>query len=124
MAVEVSDLIRENLREELSKIERSSDLSQMTILSRSGMKIATASSSAIDADPITASSAALIDVGIRFIGNIQHGDLKEILVRGKSGYAILQHIDSNFMIFAGLTNLSRIGFYLEYIRGLFYKDKK
>lgn len=102
--------------EELKKIEKSSDLSQMTILSRSGMKIATADSSNIDADPITASSAALIDIGVRFIDNVQHGDLREILVRGIDGYAILQHIDSNFMVFAGLSNLGRIGFYLDFLR--------
>lgn len=116
MAMDVSDQVRVSLMEELKKIENSSDLSQMTILSRSGMKIATADSSNIDADPITASSAALIDIGVRFIENVQHGDLREILVRGIDGYAILQHIDSNFMVFAGLSNLGRIGFYLDYLR--------
>ncbi|MBD3353184.1 MAG: hypothetical protein GF364_17010 [Candidatus Lokiarchaeota archaeon] len=116
MSSEISTEIRKNLQTELAKIETESDLNNMTILSRSGMKIATASSSELDADPITASSAALIDLGIRFNNNIEHGDLREILIRAPQGYAILMYIDSEYMTFAGLPNPSRIGYYLGLLR--------
>ncbi|MHA1727302.1 MAG: roadblock/LC7 domain-containing protein [Promethearchaeota archaeon] len=116
MAVDISEQIRISLMKELSKIETESDLSHMTVLARSGMRIATADSSSVDADPITASSAALIDVGIRFIGNMNHGTLREILIRGKGGYAILMYIDNEYMTFAGLSNPARIGYYLEFLR--------
>lgn len=116
MSAEVSSGIRQSLQRELSKIESTTDLDNMTILSRTGMKIATATTSEIDADPITASSAALIDVGVRFNNNMEHGDLREILIRSGSGYTILMYIDNQFMTFAGLPNLSRIGYYLELLR--------
>ena len=116
MSMDVSKQIRTNLMEELAKIEGTSDLKNLTILSRVGMKIATSQSSDIDADPITASSAALIDVGVRFNSNVDHGDLKEILIRGINGYSILMYIDQEYMTFAGISNLARIGYYLEFLR--------
>lgn len=116
MSSEVSETIRQSLMNELVKIEKRTDLRNLTILSRTGMKIATATSCEIDADPITASSAALIDVGIRFNNNVKHGDLREILIRSPKGYSILMYIDNEYMTFAGLPNLSRIGYYLELLR--------
>ncbi|MBN2155739.1 MAG: roadblock/LC7 domain-containing protein [Candidatus Lokiarchaeota archaeon] len=116
MSTDVNDEIRSNLMNELARIESTSDLQNLTILSRNGMKIATSKSHHIDVDPLAASSAALIDVGLNFVQNLHHGDLKEILIRGKEGYAILMHIDSNYLTFAGLTDLARIGYYLELLR--------
>ncbi|MCP4762677.1 MAG: hypothetical protein GY870_12930 [archaeon] len=116
MSMEATEGIRQNLMNELVNIEGDTDLSQMTILSRAGLRIATASSFVVDADPISASSTALIDVGTRFVGNLSHGNLREILIKGNQGYAVLMHIDLNFMMFAQLSNLARIGFYLEYLR--------
>jgi predicted regulator of Ras-like GTPase activity (Roadblock/LC7/MglB family) len=116
MSTEVDDSIRKNLMNELSRIENTSDLQNLTILARNGMKIATANTYQPDMDPTAASSAALIDVGLNFVQNLHHGNLKEILIRGKNGYAILMHIDNNYLTFAGLTNLARIGYYLELLR--------
>jgi predicted regulator of Ras-like GTPase activity (Roadblock/LC7/MglB family) len=116
MSTEVNDSIRKNLMDELLRIESTSDLQNLTILARNGMKIATAKTYQPDMDPTAASSAALIDVGLNFVQNLHHGNLKEILIRGKTGYAILMHIDNNFLTFAGLTKLARIGYYLELLR--------
>ncbi|TFG18955.1 MAG: hypothetical protein EU530_07660 [Promethearchaeota archaeon] len=113
---EVDVQIRKNLMGELHRIESTSDLQNLTILARNGMKIATANTFQPDMDPTAASSAALIDVGLNFVQNLHHGNLKEILIRGKSGYAILMHIDTNYLTFAGLSNLARIGYYLELLR--------
>ncbi|MHA1112109.1 MAG: roadblock/LC7 domain-containing protein [Promethearchaeota archaeon] len=113
---EVDDTIRKNLMDELQRIENTSDLQNLTILARNGMKIATAKTYQPDMDPTAASSAALIDVGLNFVQNLHHGNLKEILIRGKGGYAILMHVDTNYLTFAGLSNLARIGYYLELLR--------
>ena len=113
---EVDDTIRKNLMGELQRIESTSDLQNLTILARNGMKIATAKTFQPDMDPTAASSAALIDVGLNFVQNLHHGNLKEILIRGKNGYAILMHIDTNYLTFAGLSNMARIGYYLELLR--------
>lgn len=112
----IADEIRQSLMGELANIEKKTDLTRLTVLSRSGMKVATSDSMTIELDSTAASSAALIEVGIRFNSNVQHGSLREILIRGKSGYAILMYIDSDYMIFAGLANLARIGYYLEFLR--------
>ena len=81
MSTDVSDAIRKNLMDELVRIESTSDLQNLTILSRNGMKIATAKAFQVDVDPLAASSAALIDVGLNFVQNLHHGNLKEILIR-------------------------------------------
>jgi len=108
--------IRKTLMHELAKIEKSSELEQLTILSRSGMKIATAQSAEIDADPISGSSAALIDVSNRFCNNMLDGNLREIIIKAPKGYSILMYINNEFMSFAGVSNLNRIAYYLELLR--------
>ncbi|MHA1339399.1 MAG: hypothetical protein ACTSRZ_04195 [Promethearchaeota archaeon] len=116
MSEDISESIRQTLMRELAKIEEKSDLKQMSILSRSGMKIASAKSAEIDVDPISGSSAALIDVGGRFNNKMQHGNLREIIIRAPQGYTILMYINNEYMTFAGLSNIDRIGYYLEFLR--------
>ncbi|MHA1821043.1 MAG: hypothetical protein ACTSU2_09745 [Promethearchaeota archaeon] len=112
----VSSEIRTSLMNELKIIEDSTDLKNMTILSRQGMKIASADSIEISVDPVFASSTALIELAITFNDKVEHGTMRELILRGEDGYAILMYIDENYMTFAGLKDMAKIGYYLEYLR--------
>jgi predicted regulator of Ras-like GTPase activity (Roadblock/LC7/MglB family) len=82
------------------------------------MKVASASSSELDADATSASSTALIDLGLRLSVATEHGDLTEIILHNTSGYSIILAINDEYLVFGGLKNVYRIGYYLGYIREL------
>ncbi len=104
------------LQIEIQHIEKGTDLKRVAVISRIGMKIASAISDQIDADAETASSSALIELAERLTGSLNHGHLREIVVKADSGFIILQFINQKYMLFGGIENPLRIGFYLEYLR--------
>jgi predicted regulator of Ras-like GTPase activity (Roadblock/LC7/MglB family) len=98
--------------------ENKTDLENLAVLSRVGMKVASSASSELDADAISASSTALIDLGLRLSEATAHGALTEIILHNKSGYCILQAINEEYIVFGGLKNVYRIGYYLGYLKDL------
>ena len=110
--------VRDKMMDILRVEEDKTDLENLAVLSRVGMKVASASSSELDADAISASSTALIDLGLRLSEATAHGALTEIILHNKSGYCILQAINEEYIVFGGLKNVYRIGYYLGYLRDL------
>ena len=112
----VEPVIATSLMEEIQKIERGTDLKRVAVISRAGMKIATSLSDQMDADAETASSAAIIDLADRLSESTQHGALREIVVKADKGFVILQFINQEFMVFGGISDPLKVGYYLEYLR--------
>ncbi|MHA1194611.1 MAG: hypothetical protein ACTSUX_08560 [Promethearchaeota archaeon] len=110
--------IRAKIMEVLQNEEKKTDLDNLAVLSRVGMKVASSTSSEIDADATSASSTALIDLGLRLSEATAHGALTEIILHNSSGYCILQAINDDYIVFGGLKNIFRIGYYLGYLREL------
>lgn len=108
--------IQQKLMEILKLEETRTDLKDLAVLSRVGMKVASSTSAELDADAISASSTALIDLGLRLSEATYHGALKEIVLHNQMGYTILMAINDEYIVFGGLTNPFRIGYYLGYIR--------
>lgn len=98
--------------------ESNTELENLVVLDRVGMKVATATSSELDADATSASSTALIDLGLRLNQATDHGALTEIILHNSSGYSILMAINEDYIVFGGLRAVVRIGFYLGYLRDL------
>ncbi len=110
--------IREKMMNILKIEEDRTDLENLAVLSRVGMKVASALSSELDADATSASSTALIDLGLRLSEATAHGALTEIILHNTSGYSILLAINDEYIVFGGLKNVYRIGYYLGYLREL------
>lgn len=113
--------IREKMMLVLKEEEEKTDLKNLAVLSRVGMKVSSAYSSELDADATSASSTALIDLGLRLSEATAHGALREIILHNTSGYSILMAINDEYIIFSGLKNVLRIGYYLGYLRELVKK---
>jgi predicted regulator of Ras-like GTPase activity (Roadblock/LC7/MglB family) len=116
MAMATAPETSKALQIEIQKIEAGTDLKRVAVISRIGMKIADAASSQMDADAETASSSALVELAERLMSSLNHGHLREIVVKADSGFVILQFINQEYMLFGGVENPLRIGFYLEYLR--------
>ena len=110
--------IREKVMHILKIEEEKTDLDNLTVLSTVGLKVASSTSSELDADTTSASSTALIDLGLRLSKATQHGSLMEILLHNAAGYSILMAINESFIVFSGLSVPYRIGYYLGYLREL------
>ncbi|MHA1105326.1 MAG: hypothetical protein ACTSPN_06340 [Promethearchaeota archaeon] len=96
--------IRENMMNILSHEEEKTDLENLAVL--------------LDADATSASSTALIDLGLRLSEATAHGALTEIILHNTFGYSILLAINDEYIVFGGLKNVFRIGYYLGYLREL------
>ncbi len=116
--------IREKMMILLKNEEANTDLVNLAVLSQVGMKVADAVSSELDADAISASSTALIDLGLRLNQATDHGALTEIILHNSSGYSILIMINREYIVFGGLREVYRIGYYLGYLRELARKLNK
>ena len=117
----IAEDIRIKMMHVLREEEEKTDLEDLAVLSRVGMKVASAFSSDLDADATSASSTALIDLGLRLSQATAHGALMEIILHNTLGYSILQAINEEYVVFAGLKNVYRIGYYLGYLRELVKK---
>ncbi|MFX0030861.1 MAG: hypothetical protein ACFE8B_16730 [Candidatus Hermodarchaeota archaeon] len=120
----ITDDVRHKIMYVLKDEESRTDLENLAVLSRVGMKEATAYSSDLDADATSASSTALIDLGLRLNQATDHGALTEIILHNSSGYSILMAINDEYIVFGGLRAVVRIGFYLGYLRELARKLNK
>ena len=118
---EIAEDIRERMMGLLGIEEQKTDLEGLSIISRVGMKIVSANSMELDADAVSASCTALIDLGIRLSNATNHGSLTELILHNKEGYSILMAIDDEYLVFCGLKAQQRIGFYLGYLRDLALK---
>ena len=114
----IAEDIRKKMMVVLKKEEDNTDLENLAVLSRVGMKVASATSSELDADATSASSTALIDLGLRLNQATVHGALTEIILHNTSGYSILVAINDEYIVFGGLRAIYRIGYYLGYLREL------
>lgn len=114
----LADDVRQKLQYVLKEEEDKTDLKNLSVLSRVGMKVSSAKSAELDADATSASSTALIDLGLRLSEATNHGALREIILHNKSGYSILMAINDEYIVFSGLTAVYKIGYYLPYLREL------
>ncbi len=102
----------------LAKVERESDLKNVKIINHAGMRIASAKSDSTDAEDDVASSNALIMLGNNFLKEVNHGEMREVILRAEQGYVIIQYISQDYMVYAMLSNLMRVGYYISYLRNL------
>ena len=67
----------------LAKVERDSDLKNVKIINHAGMRIASSASDHTDAEDDVASSNALIMLGNNFLKEIDHGEIREVILRAE-----------------------------------------
>jgi predicted regulator of Ras-like GTPase activity (Roadblock/LC7/MglB family) len=120
---EIEHEIQTRMMQLLKVEEAKTDLDNLSVLSRVGMKVASATSDELDADATSASTTALIDLGLRLSDATAHGALLEIILHNTAGYSILMAISDEYVVFGGLKNAHRIGYYLGYVRELAKKLK-
>ncbi|HMF32932.1 MAG TPA: roadblock/LC7 domain-containing protein [Candidatus Lokiarchaeia archaeon] len=118
MSIEISAQTSEVLMQLMQDVEAGTDLRNLAVINRVGMAVASSRSATTDATAVTATSSALIDLSEKMSESIQHGKLRELLIRSSLGYDILMAVSKDLMIFGSLANPLRVGYVLGYLREL------
>lgn len=79
----------ENLNRVLRALQSSSpDVEASALISEDGLMIASALPQHIDETRVAGMSATLSSLGSRAAAELERGDVEEVLIRGKNGYAV------------------------------------
>nr|MDO8119469.1 roadblock/LC7 domain-containing protein [Candidatus Sigynarchaeota archaeon] len=112
MSVKISETVQQNLAEILNNVMATSELVNCIVVTRTGLKIAPD----VTADTFSASSSALIDLGERVVGSLQHGTLQEMVINALGGYVILVAIGHEYMLLGSTSAALKMGYYLPFLR--------
>ncbi len=112
MSVKISEEVQQNLSEILTNVMATSELVNCIVVTRTGLKIAPD----VTADTFSASSSALIDLGERVVGSLQHGTLQEMVINALGGYVILVAVGSEYMLLGSTSAALKMGYYLPFLQ--------
>lgn len=110
---------------EIEALESATDLEGTAIISKTGLRIASADTSSITADLFSASPAALISLGTNISESLNQGELKDVVVRGQKGFTIISVTqDSDFMLITNSRRGYALGYYFHKIHKAFMEMQK
>ncbi len=109
------------LMRSLETLESSTDLEGTAIVSKTGLRVASSETADVVADVYSASPATLISLGEKISEGLNQGELKEILIRGTSGYTIILvgDKDNDFMLFTNCKKAFKLGYYIHKLKKSF-----
>ena len=113
--------ILDDLMRSIEILESSSDLEGTALVSKTGLRVASSETADIAADIYSASPATLISLGQKISEGLGQGELKEIIIRGTTGYTIIMvgAADNNFMLFTNCKTGYKLGYYLHKLNKAF-----
>lgn len=88
----------EELNRILRGLQASGEIEAAALISEDGLMIASAMPSHIDELRIAAMSSTLLSLGQRAGLELQRGQLEQVLIRGKDGYAVMVSAASGTML--------------------------
>jgi len=105
--------LRETLQAILEEVENKSQLEALAVVTWSGIRIASSSSTTVDADEYSAASAAIVSLGDMSVKKMDEGRLMQVVVRGDKGYTILTRAGPDTLVVGVGREQYRFGYYLD-----------
>lgn len=100
----------------LNELERKTSLEAIALVSKSGLRIACATSTVVDADLFSASAAALINIGEKTTRELGHGNLNDVILRGEDGFTIVTEVTPRTMLVASCKETHKLGYYMALLK--------
>jgi predicted regulator of Ras-like GTPase activity (Roadblock/LC7/MglB family) len=88
---------------------RSPDVVAAALISDDGLTIASALPQEFDDTRVGGMSATLLSLGTRAAFELQRGDVKEVVVRGEGGYAVLVKADRGVLLLVVANEEAKLG---------------
>ncbi len=121
--VKIDQKLQIELMKQLESLESSTDLEGTAIISKTGLRIASAAQASTEADMHSAGPAAIISLGDKLSHGLKYGDLSEIVITGEDGYTIITvgSADTKFMLLTHCKKASKLGYYFHRLRKSYKK---
>ncbi|MEQ9714420.1 MAG: roadblock/LC7 domain-containing protein [Candidatus Asgardarchaeum sp.] len=113
--------IRKKLQSILRKIETETDLYEVSIITRDGICIASATSSTIDANENSAAVAAMLNIAQDTSKRMEQGRLIQVVVRGEKGFTIITRVGPELVLAASSRSQYKLGLYLRMLVNYAYE---
>lgn len=115
MSIDLSPGQKKQLVRILKQISLGCDLEALAVVNTEGIKVAFFSEKGTDPDLLSAVSSAILSTGKMVTGNLTHGDLEQVLVRGEEGFTILASAGEYILIGAS-RDLHNVGLAMQVIK--------
>ncbi len=115
MSIDLSAAQKKQLVRILKQISLGCDLEALAVVNQEGIKVAFFSEKGTDPDLLSAISSAILSTGKMVTGNLDHGDLEQVLIRGEEGFTILAGADEYILIGAS-HDLHNVGLAMQVIK--------
>jgi predicted regulator of Ras-like GTPase activity (Roadblock/LC7/MglB family) len=100
----------DNLNAILRKFQSSSPgVEASALISEDGLMIASALAPEMEESRIAGMTATLLNVGSRVTSELARGDLREVVVRGQNGYAVMISAGQGALLLALANEASKLG---------------
>ncbi|MCG3226478.1 MAG: roadblock/LC7 domain-containing protein [Candidatus Heimdallarchaeota archaeon] len=115
MSIDLSSGQRKQLVRILKQISLGCDLEALAVVNAEGIKVAFFSEKGTDPDLLSAVSSAILATGKMVAGNLAHGDLELVLIRGEEGFTILASA-SEYILIGASRDLHNVGLAMQVIK--------
>ncbi|MEH6811263.1 MAG: roadblock/LC7 domain-containing protein [Motiliproteus sp.] len=87
----------------------SADIEASAIISTEGLIIATLLPANMDEERVGAMSAAMLSLGERTSSELARGEMEQVLIKGKQGYILMTHANSDSVLTVIVKPSARLG---------------
>lgn len=100
----------ETLNRVLRSLQSASpDMEACALISEDGLMIASVLPQHVDETRVAGMSATLSSLGARAAVELERGDVEEVLVRGKQGYAVMMNAHSGTLLLCMASKQAKLG---------------
>ena len=87
----------------------SADIEASAVISTEGLMMATMLTANVDEERVGAMSAAMLSLGERTSAELDRGEMEQVLVKGKQGYILMTHANSDSVLTVIVKPSARLG---------------
>ncbi|MFX1564343.1 MAG: roadblock/LC7 domain-containing protein [Promethearchaeota archaeon] len=108
----LADTPFKDLQELMRRIEESTGLEALAVVTREGIRLACAVSGNVDSDIFSAATATLVNVGEETLRQLSQGTLTEVILRGSKGFTIIMWASPETLLVGASRDQIRLGYYI------------
>ncbi|MDO8124735.1 MAG: roadblock/LC7 domain-containing protein [Candidatus Hermodarchaeota archaeon] len=101
-----------DLQDLMRRIEQSTGLEALAVVTREGIRLACAVSGDVDSDIFSAATATLVNVGEETLRQLSQGTLSEVILRGNKGFTIIMRGTPETLLVGASRDQIRLGYYI------------
>ncbi len=101
-----------DLQSLMQRIEQSTGLEALAVVTREGIRLACAVSGDVDSDIFSAATATLVNVGEETLRQLSQGTLTEVIIRGNKGFTIIMRGSPETLLVGASRDQIRLGYYI------------